>query len=241
MKDTSTMERYLSLPALAVAAAVVLSGCGGSDNSPATTSPAAVSASAAASESAAGHNSADTMFAQMMIPHHQQAKEMSQVILAKDAIDPKVKDMADRIAAAQTAEILQMQSWLEDWNEPSTVSGSLSPGATDQETSGTSGSPSPYMGGNETSGTSGSPDMGGMQEQMKMLEKAQGTQAERLFLIQMSAHHETAVQIAEQEVKYGSDPEAVALAEKIVQSQKAEIQEMKGLLASPTVSPSRAP
>ena len=32
------------------------------------------------------HNAADIMFAQMMIPHHQQAVEMSEMLLAKEGI-----------------------------------------------------------------------------------------------------------------------------------------------------------
>ena len=58
------------------------------------------------------------MFAAMMIPHHQQAVEMSDIILAKKGIDPRVVDLATQIKAAQGPEIQTMKGWLEDWGIP---------------------------------------------------------------------------------------------------------------------------
>ncbi len=97
---------------LAVAAALAVTGLTGcSTNDPSTMpgmdhgssgSPSAASSSQAASATpAAGpHNDADVMFAHTMIPHHQQAIEMSDMILTKDAIDPQVSDLAEQIKAA---------------------------------------------------------------------------------------------------------------------------------------------
>lgn len=47
------------------------------------------------------HNDADVMFAQMMIPHHQQAVEMSETLLAKDDIPQNVADFAQGVIDAQ--------------------------------------------------------------------------------------------------------------------------------------------
>jgi uncharacterized protein (DUF305 family) len=58
------------------------------------------------------------MFAQHMIPHHQQAIEMSDIVLSKQEIDPRVVDLADKIKVAQGPEIQQMQSWLSQWGQP---------------------------------------------------------------------------------------------------------------------------
>lgn len=55
----------------------------------------------------------DLMFAQMMIPHHQQAIDMSDLALIA-ASDEKVKSLAEEIAAEQGPEIEQMKSWLDD-------------------------------------------------------------------------------------------------------------------------------
>jgi uncharacterized protein (DUF305 family) len=50
------------------------------------------------------------MFAEMMIPHHQQAIEMSDLAL-KNSTNPEVLALAQEIKDAQTPEIEQMKSW----------------------------------------------------------------------------------------------------------------------------------
>jgi uncharacterized protein (DUF305 family) len=63
-----------------------------------------------ASESNSGYSSQDIMFAEMMIPHHQQAIEMSDLAL-KNSTNPEVLALAQEIKDAQTPEIEQMKSW----------------------------------------------------------------------------------------------------------------------------------
>ena len=58
------------------------------------------------------------MFAQMMIPHHAQAVEMSDMMLKKQDIPAEVTALATRIKAAQGPEIEKMTGWLEGWDEP---------------------------------------------------------------------------------------------------------------------------
>jgi len=53
----------------------------------------------------------EIMFAQGMIPHHQQAIDMSNVAL-KNAASPEVKKLAKEIIAAQGREISQLKYWL---------------------------------------------------------------------------------------------------------------------------------
>ncbi len=55
---------------------------------------------------------ADIMFAQMMIPHHQQAVDMG-TIAESLASSQEVRDLAEKIKAEQAPEIIQMESWLE--------------------------------------------------------------------------------------------------------------------------------
>ena len=60
-------------------------------------------ATASATTPAAGteaHNNADVWFVRHMIPHHQQAIEMSDIVLAKHGIDPRVTELATTIKAA---------------------------------------------------------------------------------------------------------------------------------------------
>jgi len=60
-------------------------------------------------------NNADLMFTMMMIPHHEQAIEMADLILDEDGIDPRVVTLAETIKAAQGPEIELMESWLDEW------------------------------------------------------------------------------------------------------------------------------
>jgi uncharacterized protein (DUF305 family) len=48
------------------------------------------------------------MFASGMIPHHNQAIEMCDLLLAKADIDPKITALAQQIKAAQAPEVAQM-------------------------------------------------------------------------------------------------------------------------------------
>ena len=40
---------------------------------------------------------------------------MSDIVLAKDGVDPRVVELAETIKTAQGPEIKQLQGWLEDW------------------------------------------------------------------------------------------------------------------------------
>lgn len=60
-------------------------------------------------------SSNDVMFAQMMIPHHQQAVDMGTLAESR-ASDAEVKSLAAQIKAEQAPEIQQMKAWLESAN-----------------------------------------------------------------------------------------------------------------------------
>ncbi|WP_104168874.1 DUF305 domain-containing protein [Arthrobacter sp. SX1312] len=229
------MKRSLSLASLSIAALITLSACGSSSGGSTEGAGGEISAAAApsataesstgattqatsgASEASAGHNDADVMFAQMMIPHHQQAVEMSDMMLAKDGISPDITDLAAKIKDAQGPEIETMTGWLEAWDEPMEPEGGM-----EGHSMSTMGSD---MGGSES--------MEGMmsEDQMSELESAEGTEASRIFLESMTAHHEGAVTMAENEIDNGQNPDAIELAETIVTTQQAEIAEMQELLA----------
>ncbi len=58
----------------------------------------------------------DAMFFQMMIPHHQQAVDISNLALEKSK-DPELLALAKEIRDGQAAEIKQMEKWLTDNGE----------------------------------------------------------------------------------------------------------------------------
>ena len=51
-------------------------------------------------------------FLRMMIPHHQSAVAMVDVLLQQTDIDPVIRKMAEKMKADQNKEIDEMQAWL---------------------------------------------------------------------------------------------------------------------------------
>ncbi|KAA9289871.1 DUF305 domain-containing protein [Corynebacterium amycolatum] len=226
------MKRTLVLSALAVASTLALAACGeatDSGNTDATTSATSTATTTAETtettraateedgEISADHNDADIMFAQMMIPHHKQAVEMSEMLLAKEGIPAQVVEFAQGVIDAQGPEIDRMNAMLEAWGQQLVTDSGGGKGTMDE------------IGGMDH-GEMGS--MSGMmsQEDMTALEEAQGTGAARLYLEQMTAHHEGAVDMARDEVADGQNPHAITLAEQIINDQEAEIAQMQQML-----------
>jgi uncharacterized protein (DUF305 family) len=73
--------------------------------------------SSASEEKSSSQYSADEiMFAQMMIPHHEQAVTMSELALT-NTTTPEIVALAIAIRDAQAPEIIQMQSWIDGKSE----------------------------------------------------------------------------------------------------------------------------
>ncbi|BBX15406.1 DUF305 domain-containing protein [Mycolicibacterium duvalii] len=160
-----------------------------------------------ATHNEATHNEADAAFARDMVPHHEQAIVMSDIVLGKQGIDQRVLDLADRIKAAQGPEIDTMRQWLTVWQVPEAEHHGHH-GASHEE-------------------------MGMMSEaDLDRLRNAEGVDAARLFLTGMIAHHEGAVRMAQTEVDTGKSAEAVHLARDIIATQQREIDEMRQILDS---------
>ncbi|AXI87172.1 DUF305 domain-containing protein [Streptomyces griseoincarnatus] len=204
MTSTRSLIRSAALGTTAVAAALVLAACGSDTGSGTQTS-----ASAGAEDTAGAHNDQDVSFAQDMIPHHQQAIQMSKMA-ASQASSAEVKDLAARIEKAQDPEIDTMSGWLESWGEDVPSS----------------------MPGMDHGGDSGSSGMPGMMhtEDMDELMEASGRGFDTMFLTMMVEHHEGAVEMATTEKDKGQYGPAKKLADDIITAQNAEIEEMNKLL-----------
>ena len=205
--------RALLTLAAGITVAAALAGCA-SDSTATTSTPPTSSAGATAAGSTTG-SEADIAFAQLMIPHHQQAIEMAD-LAATNATSPAVKALATQIKAAQDPEIQTMTQWLTDWGAP-TVMATPSDGGTDH----------------------GGMDMGGMTEagmmsaeDMTALAQATGGDFDTMWLQMMITHHQGAITMVQQVSENTTNPEVKAMADAIIAGQTAEVATMQQLLAT---------
>ncbi len=156
------------------------------------------------SEANATFNDADSMFAQMMIPHHEQAIEMSDI-----ALDPAigassaVLELAAQIKSAQDPEIAQMTLLLKSWGE----------------------SVNPDMSMDHSS------MMGGMMsyDELQALGDLNGKAFDIAWAKAMIMHHEGAIDMAEVVLADGTNAEIQTLAKAIVEGQTAEIETLQSI------------
>jgi uncharacterized protein (DUF305 family) len=210
-------KRTLALVAAVPVTILTLAACGSSSSAtgtggitPAMTMPAT---SSSAMAGAMAHNNADITFALDMIPHHQQAVAMAK-LAATRSMDLRVNDLAARIEAAQGPEITMMTGWLTSWNAPI---------------------PASSTGMDGMSGMGDTAIMPGMMSDADMtaLAASSGATFDKAFLTMMITHHEGALTMAATELKSGSNTDAMALAQAIINGQTKEITEMKTILQTP--------
>jgi uncharacterized protein (DUF305 family) len=150
----------------------------------------------------AAFNDADVMFAQMMIPHHEQAIEMSDI-----ALDPtvgageQVRALATQIKNAQDPEITQMKDLLMAWGKPL------------------------------TSEEDHSSMMSGMMsaDDLAELGTLTGASFDAAWAAAMIAHHEGAIEMAEVVLADGKNTETLTLAQAIISAQESEIEILRSL------------
>lgn len=196
--------RLIALTSAALLTAAALAGCtaGSSGDDPGMGNMPGMDHSNSSTDTS-DHNQADVTFAMDMVPHHQQAIEMSDTLLAKQGVDARVTELAQKIKAAQQPEIDTMNGWLSSWGQKEDM---------DRMDMGGDGMMS--------------------QQDMDALTNASGADASRLFLTQMIRHHQGAISMATIETEKGKATDAVALAKKIAAAQTAEIATMQQLLDS---------
>ena len=200
--------RPVALAATAAALTLLLAACGGSSSADSATDAAQSSGTSGVMSMGAEANAADISFAQLMIPHHQQALDMAEMALAQ-AESPEVLELAAQIQAAQDPEIQMMSGWLQEWGAPMKMEDDH-----------------------------GSHDMGGMtmsgmmsDEDMQALADATGADFDRMWLEMMIAHHEGAIVMADQVKAESSNANVITLADAVISGQAAEIATMQQLLS----------
>lgn len=189
-------SRILNISVSAIAL-VTLSACSSSDGSSVNSDTSAPAEST--------FNDDDVMFAQMMIPHHEQAIEMADIALdptvgASDA----VRELATEIKNAQDPEISFMKETLSNWGKSTEMDASMDH----------------------------SEMMDGMLslDELSALGALRGTAFDTAWLEGMIRHHEGAISMAEDLIESGVNPELINLGREMIAAQQAEIDAMKALL-----------
>ncbi|MEJ5962960.1 DUF305 domain-containing protein [Pedobacter immunditicola] len=139
----------------------------------------------------------DNDFAMMMMMHHQGAIEMAQAEL-KDGKDATIKGMAQMVITAQTEEIEQLESFLQGHD--------------------------PHLNVPEF----GAKMMMGMEKMGRNadLQIINGN-TDHDFAILLITHHQSAIEMAQMELDYGTHEELKTMASKMIEDQEKEIQDLQ--------------
>ncbi len=144
---------------------------------------------------------ADIMFLQMMIPHHEQAVDISELALTVSK-DVELLALATDIRDGQSAEIIKMKKWLTDANSDHGMGDSMGDS----------------MGGMLSD------------SELADLKAATGKSFDLLWLKGMTAHHDGALHMTTM-IQDANNSEIKRLGENIVRDQSAQIEQMKLMMA----------
>ena len=147
----------------------------------------------------------DLDFANMMIMHHQAAIDMSDVEIAKGT-DAQIKTMTQNIITAQKAEIEQMQQFIKNYKMPEAKKE------------------------NEEMHNELGETMKAMMDKMNNMQMTGNSDKD--YAMMMIPHHESAVTMAEDELKHGKQLGLKKMAQKMIADQSKEINEFKAWLSN---------
>ena len=178
---------------IAVLCALVFAGC----------------SSSSAIDENASFNKADQKFVQEMIPHHEQAVVMSEMV-SNVQVSGETSALATEIISAQAVEIELMKGFLSEWGVEYDPNSDPHAGH--------------MMSGDESSGMM-------TDEELAELKNSSGAVFEKMWLTMILAHHKGAIKMAETVIADGKDEQVKTLAEAIIGEQQKEIDLIDSLLA----------
>ena len=152
------------------------------------------------SEASGDLSSDDIMFLQMMIPHHQQAIDMSDLALTKSS-DSELLALAKDIRNEQAAEIITMKAWLDK------AGADLDPG---------------HSMGHDMGGMLSD-------SELAALKAATGKSFDLLWLKGMTGHHDGAIDMAAM-IEDADNDEIKSFGQAIVTSQSAQNKQMAAMI-----------
>ncbi|WP_381793922.1 DUF305 domain-containing protein [Streptomyces niveus] len=208
------LRRRIAVAGAIAAGALLLAACGSDDDMAGMdhggesreSSPTA-SGKAGAGPAPGAFNDADVAFAQGMIPHHQQAVEMS-ALAEGHASGAEIKALAGEIEKAQDPEITTMRTWLRVWGEPESADENM---------------PGMDHGSGDTAGMMSDQDM-------RELTAAKGADFDEKFARLMIEHHNGAIAMARDERRNGDNAAAKKLAADVIEAQTAEVEQLNAIL-----------
>jgi uncharacterized protein (DUF305 family) len=192
------MRPFSALLLVVLVAALVLTSCAGTKSQ--GQAPSSTEQPAITGQPA-GFNADDVAFATDMITHHRQAMEMSALVPDRST-DPDLITLASDISAVQGPEFEMTKVLLVQWKEnPDTNTGQGGRGEA----------------------------MKGMVDDATMarLESLSGPEFDTLWLQSMIEHHRGAIEMAQAEIAYGANVDAVGMAKQIVDTQETQIGRMQ--------------
>ncbi|EDY60550.1 MULTISPECIES: DUF305 domain-containing protein [Streptomyces] len=146
-------------------------------------------------------NSADVSYARMMIAHHAQALELTE-LAPQRAESARLKALAERISAAQGPEIEAMRAWLKEYGQSEK---------------------------SDAHAHTRMPGMA-TEAQLEKLRAAKGKAFDELFLTLMITHHEGAITMATDVKGQGNNVRIEEMADDVVAQQTSEINRMRNML-----------
>ncbi|WP_456694620.1 DUF305 domain-containing protein [Aeromicrobium sp. P5_D10] len=210
-------RRYFIVPLITLVTCLLLTACGGGSDEKvvniggATVAPTTVERPWGTVKTfpklkkAESPSSADVRFASDMAMHHQQAIELSDILLGHEKADERIAASARFIKQDQSREIGVMQAWLEAWGESS---------------------------GADSHGDHGMSSMPGMVAQEKVDEFAamdwKNGQIE--FLRLMVEHHQGAVDMSKDYLADAENSFTRSIAQHIIREQMVEISYMNNIV-----------
>ncbi len=144
----------------------------------------------------------DARFVAQMVVHHEQAVQLSELVLGHTGIDGRVEAAARFIAQDQTREIETMEAWLTAWKVTSPI-----------------GEHSHHMPGMVDD------------SQVRRLADLVTSDAQGEFVRLMILHHEGAVEMSTGLLGEGTNDFALAVARHLIREQGVEIRYLRGLSA----------
>lgn len=148
----------------------------------------------------------DLRFIDGMIPHHEGAVVMAEAAL-ENSQRPEIRQLAEEIIAAQAVEIAQMEDWRAEWYPSAPAEPVMYHAEMNHDMP---------MSQEMISAMRMDMDMGGADDEFDLR-----------FINAMIPHHEGAVQMAEDLKGKSQRPELLTLADEIITSQQAEIDQME--------------